>query len=198
MGWGNANSGGGGGASLTDEQSKVLSAFSVTDDKVSMTNLDKDLFVGSVHARPGSFHLGPNFTISSGMAALALTLGDVNKSKALGLNVKYDNTGSTHPTFPKLAPLVPLNVNTDFSQALTSPIEVSYTTVGYNLTVDFDFYPLETGTLRVQFWLGTSDAGALVFDEQRTVLAGEVGNITRFGQGNHNLLKQGISLFARF
>lgn len=150
----------------------------------------------SIQAGPGSLKVGPTFTLSNGVEAVALTLGD--GTKALGLNLEYGEGGSTHPFIYELSAQETLNINRTQDQTLADPFELAYTTAGDNLTVDFDVVPSETGELRVQFFQGGDDTGELVFDEIKEIEASQVGTVVRFEVGNPYLFGVGTPLFVRF
>ena len=116
---------------------------------------------------------------------------------ALAIIQEYDDTGSTLPFYYELAAQQTLDVNLLSDIVIPAPYELTYVTFGDNLTNDFTFIPNEAGDIRLRYWLGTDDTGMLIFDETRTVTAGEVGNPIAFGIGNPYLLAQGTQLFVR-
>lgn len=150
----------------------------------------------SIQAGPGSIRIGPSFTMSNGVLAAALTLGD--GTTALGLNVEYDNTGTAQPFYYKLGAEQVLNVNTTNTQAIADPFSFAYSTVGDNITTDFDVVPAAAGDLRVTFYLGTDNTGEIIFDETRTFESADIGQVRAFGVGNPYIFPQNTNLFVEF
>lgn len=154
---------------------------------------------GSIQAGPSSLLIGPKFRMSSGVNAVAFTLG--TGQDAVGINTTYDSQGSTYPFYYKLAPMENLTVNSKTDQVVTSPFELQYVTFGDNLTYDFMFIPAEAGEMRVRYWLGTAITDEdLIFDEIREVTQAEVdaGVPVQFGVGNKYILPQGQNLYVQF
>ena len=119
--------------------------------------------------------------------------------------MEYGVAGSTKPFYFDLDPVTdntlpgnPLNINTARNNDISDPFNFAYTTVGDNLTNDFDIIPAEAGTLRIRFWQGTDDTGVLVFDESKSFTAAQVDTIQTFGVGNPYLFDGSTPLFVRF
>ena len=184
-------------ADLTALQVPVKSA---TEEKLVDSGLRLDngdlITERSIQAGTGSFRIGPSFTMSNGVQAVAFNLGD--GTSALGLNMEYNSNGSTQPFFYKLAAEDTLDVNLVQDTVLSDPFNINYTTFGDNLTTDFDIVPNEAGELRVRFWQGTDNTGELIFDETRTIETSEINTPISFGIGNPYILAGNLSLFATF
>ena len=151
---------------------------------------------GSIQTGPGSIRIGPQFTLSNGVRAIAFTLG--NGSKALGVSVPYTSAGSENPSYYRLDAEHTLNLNRTLTATIPAPFSIAYQTQGDHLTVDFDIVPAEAGDLRVRFWQGTDNSGTLVFDETMSFAAGTVGTPQRFNVGNPYIFPQNTQLFAEF
>ncbi len=162
----------------------------------------------SLQTGPGSVRIGPGFRLSNGVLSTAIRLS--TGQLAIGLNVEYDETGSTKPFYYSLAPRTTLDVNLLSDVVITAPYNLNYTTFGNNLTEDFVFFPNEAGTIRLRYWLLTdSNAanfdetldtvtnGMLFFEETREVTPAEAGNPTSFAIGNPYLLPIGTRVFVR-
>lgn len=149
---------------------------------------------GSIQTGPGSLRIGSNFTMSSGVQAVALTLG--NGTTALGLNCEYDETGSTTPFYFKLGSQSTLHINTTSDTKIEAPFSIEYDTVGNNITTDFIIMPYEAGELEVTFYDGSDCDCDIIFDEIRTITEAEVGTEVTFGVGNPYLLSDSTSIFV--
>ena len=149
---------------------------------------------GSIQAGVGSLRLGENFTISSGVQAVAFALA--NDKNALGINCEYDDTGSTEPYYFKLGSVSVLKINTTSDTVISSPYTTTYTTVGDNITTDFIIMPYESGTLKVTFYEGTDDTGKIIFQETRAISEDEVGEEVTFGIGNPYILDDNTDIYV--
>ncbi len=161
-------------------------------------DIENDRLVASVsiEAPPSTFYLGSKFAMSNAIKAIGFRLAD--GTDALGLVNRFGPNGSlSNPKFFSLAPRESLEVNLVSEDTLPRIIELSYTTVGDNLTYDFDIIPAEIGRLRAQYWLGSDDSGVPVFDYTIEVSDAMVDNVVRFG-GNFYVLPAGEQLFVRF
>ena len=184
--------GGGGGAIVSGEQSDFLNNWSYDEENRLA------IFNGSIEVLPSTFYMG-KFSLSNGVQAVAFTLAD--GIRALGLVNRFDPTlGSiSNPKFFALGAQITLPLNTVSSDVISDGFTLQYTTIGNNLSFDFDFIPATAGTLKTQYWIGTDDTGNNFFDEQRIVTQAEVdaGVPIPFGVGNPYLLEQGTAIFAR-
>lgn len=156
-------------------------------------------FNGSIEVLPSSFYMGENFRLSNGITAVAFKLADGNDG--LGLVNRYtpDEGSRSNPVFYALGAQETVDINLISTNTLANPIEVAYTTVGDNLTYDFDIIPASTGTLHVEYWLGTDATGSKVFDEVREITQAEVdANVPiSFGVGNAYIIPAGTDVFVR-
>lgn len=144
----------------------------------------------------GSILLGPRFSLSNGVKAVAITLGD--GTTALGVNVEYDSTGTSAPFYYKLSAEETINVNTSSDTVLSDPFTFQYTVDRDAITTNFNIIPNEAGKLRARFWIGTDDTGDLVYDESRIFQAGHVGSVQSFDVGNPFIFDNLTELFVRF
>lgn len=172
-------------------------------DFLEHIDFDLDLktatFNGSFISKPSSFSMG-TLKMSSGVQAVSYTLAD--GTRAIGLVNRYNDVDGSisNPSFFALDKAQGLNVNDVFNYEFEGDIVANYTTVGDNLTYDFQVCAAETGILRVQYWAGTQEDGTLIFDQVRRVTQEEVdaGGFIWFERGNPYLLKKGVPLTAKF
>lgn len=157
---------------------------------------NNSLFVGSTR-------------VSNAVENIVVTTADGRQFLAIGIG--FDSTGSRRVNVTELAAESMLDINSATDQIIPMPFEVSYSTVGDNLTVNTLVSPHEAGDLRAEYYLVTDDGDRLIFDETRTVTQDEVDAVTAarnandvdnqfisFDVGNAYLLDANLPLRVRF
>ncbi|UYF10806.1 hypothetical protein 12VC501_gene0005 [Vibrio phage 12VC501] len=153
----------------------------------------------SLQVKPSTVYLGSAFGMSNAVQAVGFRLAD--GTDALCMVNRFDQDGGSYsnPRFFALGQSSMLNVNLVDTTVMTSPIEVSYTTAGDNLTYSFEIKPASAGRLRVQYWLGEDDLGAPVVDFHRDITQAEVdANQPVLVEPNFYVLAGASKLFVRF
>ncbi|EMW3082550.1 hypothetical protein AAEX90_001798 [Vibrio cholerae] len=157
-----------GGAGISGNDAKVLDKLSYDEQT------DTIIADSSLQVKPSTVYLGSAFGMSNAVQAVGFRLAD--GTDALCLVNRFDKDGGSYsnPKFFALQPAETLNVNLGITTTLTSPIEVSYTTAGDNLTYSFEIRPASSGRLRVQYWLGEDTAGAPIVDFHKDITQEDV------------------------
>ncbi|EMZ1487714.1 hypothetical protein ABC295_000907 [Vibrio cholerae] len=153
----------------------------------------------SLQVKPSTVYLGSAFGMSNAVQAVGFRLAD--GTDALCLVNRFDKDGGSYsnPKFFALGASSVLNVNLTDNVIMPSPVEVSYTTAGDNLTYSFEIKPASAGRLRAQYWLGEDDSGAPVVDFYRDITQAEVDtNQPVLVEPNFYVLAKSSKLFVRF
>ncbi|HDG1726542.1 TPA: hypothetical protein PFE81_003102 [Vibrio cholerae] len=156
------------GGGISGNDAKVLDKLSYDEPT------DTIIADSSLQVKPSTVYLGSAFGMSNAVQAVGFRLAD--GTDALCLVNRFDKDGGSYsnPKFFALQPAETLNVNLGITTTLTSPIEVSYTTAGDNLTYSFEIRPASAGRLRVQYWLGEDTAGAPIVDFHKDITQEDV------------------------
>ncbi|WP_114716346.1 hypothetical protein [Vibrio cholerae] len=182
-----------GGAGVSGNDAKVLGKLSYDEPT------DTIIADSSLQVKPSTVYLGSAFGMSNAVQAVGFRLAD--GTDALCLVNRFDKDGGSYsnPRFFALGKSSTLNVNLVDNVVMQSPIPVSYTTAGDNLTYSFEVKPAGAGRLRAQYWLGEDDEGAPVVDFFRDVTQAEVNsNQPILVEPNFYVLKGSSKLFVRF
>ncbi|EGR4299492.1 hypothetical protein DDN90_17470, partial [Vibrio cholerae] len=178
---------------ISGNDAKVLDKLSY-DEKTDTIIADSSLQV-----KPSTVYLGSAFGMSNAVQAVGFRLAD--GTDALCLVNRFDKDGGSYsnPRFFALGSSSTLNVNLVDNVVMQSPIPVSYTTAGDNLTYSFEIKPAGAGRLRAQYWLGEDDSGAPVVDFHRDITQAEVdSNQPVLVEPNFYVLARNSKLFVRF
>ncbi|MEG9360986.1 hypothetical protein [Vibrio cholerae] len=182
-----------GGAGVSDNDAKVLDKLSYDEPT------DTIIADSSLQVKPSTVYLGSAFGMSNAVQAVGFRLAD--GTDALCLVNRFDKDGGSYsnPRFFALGSSSTLNVNLTDNVIMPSPVEVSYTTAGDNLTYSFEIKPASAGRLRAQYWLGEDDSGAPVVDFHRDITQAEVNsNQPVLVEPNFYVLARNSKLFVRF
>lgn len=188
MGWKRPNSGG-----VNADQKDVLDKL--TYDKPTDTLIADT----SLQVKPSTVYLGSAFGMSNAVQAVGFRLADGTDALCMVNRFGPDGGSYSNPKFFALGSSSTLNVNLTDNVVMQSPIPVSYTTAGDNLTYSFEIKPASAGRLRAQYWLGEDDSGAPVVDFHRDITQAEVdANQPVLVEPNFYVLAGGSKLFVRF
>ncbi|ELJ8607187.1 hypothetical protein RUK54_001601 [Vibrio cholerae] len=182
-----------GGAGISGNDAKVLDKLSYDEPT------DTIIADSSLQVKPSTVYLGSAFGMSNAVQAVGFRLAD--GTDALCLVNRFDKDGGSYsnPKFFALGSSSMLNVNLVDNVIMQSPVEVSYTTAGDNLTYSFEIKPASAGRLRAQYWLGEDDSGAPVVDFYRDITQAEVDtNQPVLVEPNFYVLAKSSKLFVRF
>lgn len=182
-----------GGAGISGNDAKVLDKLSYDEPT------DTIIADSSLQVKPSTVYLGSAFGMSNAVQAVGFRLAD--GTDALCLVNRFDKDGGSYsnPKFFALGASSVLNVNLTDNVIMPSPVEVSYTTAGDNLTYSFEIKPAGAGRLRAQYWLGEDDSGAPVVDFYRDITQAEVDtNQPVLVEPNFYVLAKSSKLFVRF
>ncbi|HFG1935031.1 TPA: hypothetical protein ACGF3Q_001459 [Vibrio cholerae] len=182
-----------GGAGISSNDAKVLDKLSYDEPT------DTIIADSSLQVKPSTVYLGSAFGMSNAVQAVGFRLAD--GTDALCLVNRFDKDGGSYsnPKFFALGASSVLNVNLTDNVIMPSPVEVSYTTAGDNLTYSFEIKPAGAGRLRAQYWLGEDDSGAPVVDFYRDITQAEVDtNQPVLVEPNFYVLAKSSKLFVRF
>ncbi|HDI3147808.1 TPA: hypothetical protein PMB01_001630 [Vibrio cholerae] len=182
-----------GGAGISGNDAKVLDKLSYDEPT------DTIIADSSLQVKPSTVYLGSAFGMSNAVQAVGFRLAD--GTDALCLVNRFDKDGGSYsnPKFFALGASSVLNVNLTDNVIMPSPVEVSYTTAGDNLTYSFEIKPAGEGRLRAQYWLGEDDSGAPVVDFYRDITQAEVDtNQPVLVEPNFYVLAKSSKLFVRF
>ena len=162
-----------------------------------------DWRTASIGASAGTLYLGESGSaVNSGNETLGFIAPDGQKHYMHG--VEYDNSGSEFDYWWELTAETRDTLADVFDTQLSSPqdfiLNTAITTPGFDalLTTGFVLRPATTGTLRVQVWLGSDDTGPVIYDEDYTVEASDIGNEAEFLLVNDFMTKDGTQTFVRY
>ncbi|TQQ41031.1 hypothetical protein [Vibrio cholerae] len=181
------------GGGISGNDAKVLDKLSYDEPT------DTIIADSSLQVKPSTVYLGSAFGMSNAVQAVGFRLAD--GTDALCLVNRFDKDGGSYsnPRFFALGSSSTLNVNLVDNVVMQSPIPVSYTTAGDNLTYSFEIKPAGAGRLRAQYWLGEDDSGAPVVDFHRDITQAEVdANKPVLVEPNFYVLARNSKLFVRF
>lgn len=151
----------------------------------------------SLETSSGTLILGESgAAISSGNEVLGFTSPSNDKSYIYG--VRYDSTGSEHPYYWEFGAESDIPIADVFNQTLTGDQNLQFTGTTSSITTAFTVRPASSGTLRVQSWVGTDDTGPVLYDEDYTITAGQIGSEVKLQFVNDYVGLAGLQTYIRF
>lgn len=133
--------------------------------------------------------------VAAGNNHLLYTDGDGDKGAVI--DTKYDNSGSSDPTYPELATygLVPLAGV--FDTQLNEPQELTVVINNEEALIDITLRPAEAGELKIEIWLDNFDSNKKLVDQYFTIESGDVGNVVALNFKNDLFIDSSTNVYIR-